>query len=288
MIHTLNVMKISFFPTGIRTVCPSSTPAIKEKGNVTLHYNPHVTWIPTTLAIPKSWSPQQHLHIQERKAQDLPVGSTVTPSTGAQELWPKGGGVGTRLYLWSDHYAPRRLVTSIPTEFFWEMHHTRNTGQPPKAAGELQVAHPGQSQRSKSSAPPCILSSLVRKVISTLFWAKLRLSRFPPSPQASSRTNERPKTTKLFEFHSSKPAFKTMDPCKNQNLSSGRAKQTFISMARKFISLLALSIANLSTRFVLKITSLLQNFSRCSHIRTWQGPVMLWRQVPCCWPSGSK
>lgn len=30
-IRTLNVMKISFFPTGIRTVCPSSTPAIRKE-----------------------------------------------------------------------------------------------------------------------------------------------------------------------------------------------------------------------------------------------------------------
>lgn len=36
-VRTRNVMKISFFPTGIRTVCPSSTPATRDKyqGDVT-------------------------------------------------------------------------------------------------------------------------------------------------------------------------------------------------------------------------------------------------------------
>lgn len=55
---TLNVMWISFFPTGIRTVCPLSTPARQHQSmsEVNLHF--HITSLNNCLLV--SWPNQRH------------------------------------------------------------------------------------------------------------------------------------------------------------------------------------------------------------------------------------
>lgn len=117
-IRTRKVMKISFLPTGIRTVCPSSTPASRKGGGeVILHCNPHATGIPTasllrSLAIP----PQQHLRSRHKtcewKAQQAPL-QEMQQHTAVPQRWLLPPSRGAPLHS---------FITSIPTEFFQETH----------------------------------------------------------------------------------------------------------------------------------------------------------------------
>jgi len=99
---TLNVMKISFFPTGIRTVCPSSTPAIRKK-EATL---PCVT---THMLL-------QYLQLlpSPELATTAAPGTRPTSGQHSNTLHRSPGAVSTHLYLPGDHYTPSRLATSIP------------------------------------------------------------------------------------------------------------------------------------------------------------------------------
>lgn len=93
-------MKISFFPTGIRTVCPSSTPAVrreKKRGNVIvfiLYYNLCVTGmpqlpreLPATAAAPAHHERRHNTDQRHRE----PLAMSPAPWQRSSTLWyPRG------------------------------------------------------------------------------------------------------------------------------------------------------------------------------------------------------
>lgn len=96
-----------------------------------------MTWMPTTLANPKTWPPQ-----------------------------PRGGGVSTCLYLLGDPYAPNMFVTSISTELFTQMHWIKEHCSLHKLQGNYRLLTQG-GLKEASLSPTTEFSPLVREAIRT-------------------------------------------------------------------------------------------------------------------------
>lgn len=280
--HTLNVMKISFFPTGIRTVCPSSTPANRKKEGMLPCIIIHM--LLECLQLLPSPSACHHSSTTHPAAR----GTRPTSGQHSNTLHRRPGAVAKGRGC-QHTFTPDVITTPQAGSLLQSLQNSfgkcirlRNTGQPPQAAGKLQAAHPGRSQSSNSSAPLLILLSLVRKAISTLLWEKLRLSRFPPSPQASSKTNRSPKATKHLRASLFKSCLQGSMQEPKPQLRKGKAN----------ISIHVQKVHLLTSPFSCQAISLLcsYNFSAAKLLTLlWHWYLAgAWRKVPCCWPSGSK
>ena len=85
---TLKVMKISFFPTGIRTVCPSSTPEVRKKEEI---------WTPSPRPCPQLLLLAKEIPIPLLFAHPLTlkVGKEEFPSTPCS-FWGRGEPIFTK------------------------------------------------------------------------------------------------------------------------------------------------------------------------------------------------